>query len=135
MTRIKKNLKETQDQQKIYADNNRNEMQFALGDHGFLKVNPRKNSSNLGNCSKLATKYYEPFEILNRVGPVACELALPTSIKVHKVFHVSLLKKCIPDESRVIDWNTIQVNVIVDMLKLFYVTIAILFKMKCTFVF
>ena len=83
----------------------------------------------------MATKYCEPFEILNRVGPVTYELALPTSIKVHNIFHVSLLKKCIPDESRVIDWNTIQVNVIVDMLKLFYVTIAILFKMKCTFVF
>ena len=135
MTRIKKNLKETQDQQKSYADNNRNETQFALGDHIFLKVKPRKNSSNLGNCSKLNTKYCEPFEILNRVGPIACELALPTSIKVHNIFHVSLLKKCIPDESHVIDWNTIQVNVIVDMLKLFNVTIAILFKMKCTFVF
>ena len=83
----------------------------------------------------MATKYCEPFEILNKVGPVTYELALPTSIKVYNIFHVSLLKKCIPDESRVIDWNTIQVNVIVDMLKLFYVTIAILFKMKCTFVF
>ena len=83
----------------------------------------------------LNTKYCEPFEILNRVGPVTYELAVPTSIKVHNIFHVSLLKKCIPDESHVIDWNTIQVNVIVDMLKLFYVTIAILFKMKCTFVF
>ena len=135
MTQIKKNLKPTQDQQKSYADNNRNETQFALGDHVFLKVKPRESSLNLGNCSKLNTKYCEPFEILNRVGPVTYELALPTSIKVHKVFHVSLLKKCIPDESYVIDWKTIQVNVIVDILKLLYVTIAILFKMKCTFVF
>ena len=92
MTRIKKNLKATQDRQKSYADNNRNETQFAVGDHVFLKIKPRKNSSNLGNCSKLATKYCEPFEILNRVGPVAYELALPTSIKVHNIFHVSLLK-------------------------------------------
>jgi hypothetical protein len=41
---------------------------------------------------------------------IAYMLALPTSMTVHNVFHVSLLKKFIPDANHVIDWNVIQVE-------------------------
>jgi hypothetical protein len=37
-------------------------------------------------------------------------LALPASMTLHNVFHVSLLKKYIPDANHVIDWNVIQVE-------------------------
>ena len=37
-------------------------------------------------------------------------LALPTSMTVHNVFHISFLKKYIPDVNHVIDWNGIQVE-------------------------
>jgi hypothetical protein len=37
-------------------------------------------------------------------------LALLASMTVHNVFHVSLLKKYIPDANHVIDWNVIQVE-------------------------
>jgi hypothetical protein len=37
-------------------------------------------------------------------------LALPTSMTVHNVFHISLLKKYILDVNHVIDWNVIQVE-------------------------
>jgi hypothetical protein len=37
-------------------------------------------------------------------------LALPTSMHIHNVFHVSLLKKYVPDTNHVIDWNVIQVE-------------------------
>jgi hypothetical protein len=37
-------------------------------------------------------------------------IALATSMSVHNVFHVSLLKKYIPDANHVIDWNVIQVE-------------------------
>ena len=36
---------------------------------------------------------------------IAYMLALPASMTVHNVFHVSLLKKYIPDANHVIDWN------------------------------
>ena len=114
MIKRKKNLNAAQDSQKCYVDKNINERQFTVGDHVFLKVKPRKSSMNLGNCSKLATKYRGPLEILNKVEPVAYELALPSTMKVHNCFHLSLLKKS--NESHVIDWNTIQVNVIINML-------------------
>jgi hypothetical protein len=81
-----------------------------VGDHVFLKVKANKSSLKLGNCSKLAATYCGPFEILGRIGLVAYMLALPASIIIHNVFHVSLLKKYIPDVNHVIDWNVIQVE-------------------------
>ena len=37
-------------------------------------------------------------------------IALSASMSIHNVFHVSLLKKYIPDVNHVIDWNVIQVE-------------------------
>ena len=64
-------------------------------------------SLKLGSCSKLEDKFCGPFEILERIGPVAYMLPFPTSMIVHNVFHVSFLKKYIPDANNVIDWNVI----------------------------
>jgi hypothetical protein len=81
--------------------------EFKVGDHVFLKVKAKKGSLKLGNCSKLVARYCGLFEILERIGPVAYMIALPASMYVHNVFHVSLLKKYIPDANHVIDWNVI----------------------------
>jgi hypothetical protein len=81
-----------------------------VSDHVFLKVKTNRSSLKLGSCTKLAVRFCGPFEILERIGPVACMLALPTSMTIHNVFHVSLLKKYIPDANHVIDWNVIQVE-------------------------
>jgi hypothetical protein len=81
-----------------------------VGDHVFLKVKAIKSSMKLGNYSKLAACYCGPFEILERIGPISYMIALPTSMSVHNIFHVSLLKKYIPDANHVIDWNVIQVE-------------------------
>jgi hypothetical protein len=37
-------------------------------------------------------------------------LAFPASMTIHNLFHISLLKKYIPDVNHVIDWNVIQVE-------------------------
>jgi hypothetical protein len=64
----------------------------------------------LGSFPKLETRYCGPFEILERIGHVAYMLALPASMCIHNVFHVSLLKKYVLDANHVIDWNVIQVE-------------------------
>jgi hypothetical protein len=81
-----------------------------VGEHVFLKVNPKKSSLNLGSCTKLAAKFCGPFEMLDKIGLVAYILAFPTSMNVHNLFHVSLLKKYVHYPNHVIDWNLIQVE-------------------------
>jgi hypothetical protein len=78
-----------------------------VGDHDFLKLKASRSSLKLGNYVKLAAKFCGPFEILERIRSVSYMLALPTSMNVHNVFHVSFLKKYIPDVNHVIDWNVI----------------------------
>ena len=55
-------------------------------------------------------RYCGPFEILERIWPIDYMLSLPASMSIYNVFHVSLLKKYIPDVNHVIDWNVIQVE-------------------------
>jgi hypothetical protein len=110
MLNIKQNLKASQDRNKIYADKNITYKEFKVGDQVFLKVKDNTSSMKLGNCSKLASKYCGSFEILERIGPIAYVISFPSCMHVHKVFHVSLLKKYIPDVNHVIDWNVIHME-------------------------
>jgi hypothetical protein len=88
----------------------RTHKEFKVGDHVFLKVKVNRNYLRLGNCSKLVARFCGPFEIIGKIGPVTYMLALLASMTVHNVFHVSLLKKYIPDPNHVIDCNVIQVE-------------------------
>ena len=107
MTRIKWNLKASQDRQKIYANKNRVFRDFKVGEHVFFKVKEKRSFLILGSYPKLAARYCGPFEILENIGPVAYMLSFPASMRVHIVFHVSLLNKYVPDLNHIIDWNVI----------------------------
>ena len=64
-----------------------------------------------GKCGKLSPRFIGPFEILERIGVVAYQLALPPSMSgVHEVFHVSMLQKYTPDPAHVVDWGQIEVD-------------------------
>jgi hypothetical protein len=107
---VQQNLKVAQDRQKSYADSKRTPREFNIGDHVYIRVNPKNSSLRLGRYTKLSPRYCGPFEVLTRIGPVAYQLALPATVKVHDVFHVSLLKKYIHDPTHIVDWNMIQVE-------------------------
>ena len=110
VVKIRHNIKIAQDKEKSYADKNKNFKEFQIGEHVFLKVREKKSSLKLGNCKRLAARFCGPFEILNIIGLVAYELALSPDIKVHNVFHVSLLKKYVHDPNHLVDWHMIQVE-------------------------
>jgi len=40
---------------------------------------------------KLSPKWYGPFKVSQKISPVAMQLALPQSMKIHNVFHMDLL--------------------------------------------
>ncbi|GKD05373.1 putative reverse transcriptase domain-containing protein [Tanacetum coccineum] len=64
----------------------------------WKEVSPRKGVVRFGKRSKLSPRYVGPFEIVERVGPVAYRLRLPQElVGVHDTFHVSNLKKCLAD--------------------------------------
>jgi hypothetical protein len=107
MLKIKQNLKATQDRKKICVDRNITHREFKVANHVFLKVKANRSSMKLGNCSKLAARYCGSFEKIERIGLVANMIAFPASMSIHNLFHVSFLKKYIPDANHVIDWNVI----------------------------
>lgn len=70
------------------------ERAFEFGDWAFLKLQPYKQKSvAMWHNMKLASRYYGPFQILQKLGTVAYKLNLPPTSKIHHVFHVSALKQ------------------------------------------
>ncbi|GJR82370.1 hypothetical protein Tco_0153155 [Tanacetum coccineum] len=108
---IKENLKVARDRQKSYADNRRKPLEFEVGDRVMLKVSPWKGVVHFGKKGKLAPRYVGPFEILERIGPVAYRLRLPEElIGVHDTFHVSNLKKCLGNANLHVPLNEIKID-------------------------
>ncbi|GJR64602.1 putative reverse transcriptase domain-containing protein, partial [Tanacetum coccineum] len=95
---MRETLKAARDRQKRYADNRRKPLEFSVGDKVLLKVSPRKGVVHFDKRNKLSPRYVGPFEIVERVSPVAYRLHLPQEIVgVYDTFHVSNLKKCLAD--------------------------------------
>ncbi|KAI5334174.1 hypothetical protein L3X38_024307 [Prunus dulcis] len=108
---IRERLKTAQDRQKSYADNRRKDLQFKVGDWVFLKLSPWKGVVRFRKRGKLSPRYIGPYEVVERVGPVAYRLALPLDLsRLHDVFHVSMLRKYISDPSHVLEEQPIELK-------------------------
>ena len=68
-----------------------------------MKISSIKGLLHRSKKKKLSPRYIGPFKISARIGPVTYELLLPSEFgKLHNVFHVSQLRKCIEDHTEVI---------------------------------
>ena len=73
----------------------------------FLRINPKRSSLLLGKYKKLRARYSEPYQITQKINDRVYRLDLPNHLKVHNVFHVSLLKQYIPEPNHILDDETI----------------------------
>jgi hypothetical protein len=93
-SRVRDCLEQAQARQKTHADEHRRPAEFSVDDRVLLST---KNLQIKGSRKKaqrnrkLLPKYVGPFVVVERVGRVAYRLDLPSTMKVHPVFHVSLL--------------------------------------------
>ncbi|GKA15640.1 putative reverse transcriptase domain-containing protein [Tanacetum coccineum] len=111
ISQIKDRLKAVRDRQKSYADKRRKPLEFIVGDYVFLKVSPWKGVIRFGKKGKLAPRFVRPFEIVEKVGPVAYRLDLPEELNgVHDTFHVLNLKKYLADPTLQVPLDEIQVD-------------------------
>jgi hypothetical protein len=86
-------------------------LEFEEGDHVLLRVTPKLGLRGVFKTKKLCPRYIGPYQILRRVGPVAYQLALPPSMSgLHNVFHVSQLRKFIPDPYQPIEIEQIDLQ-------------------------
>ncbi|TYK01903.1 putative gag-pol polyprotein [Cucumis melo var. makuwa] len=109
--KIRSRMLTAQSRQKSYVDVRRKDLEFDVGDKVFLKVAPMKGVLRFERRGKLSPRFVGPLEILERIGPVTYRLALPPSLSaVHDVFHVSMLRKYVPDPSHVVDYEPLEID-------------------------
>ncbi|WMV14272.1 hypothetical protein MTR67_007657 [Solanum verrucosum] len=62
-----------------------------------------KGVMRFGKKGKISPRYIGPYRISKRIGNVAYNVELPQELAaVHRVFHITMLKKCMDDSSLII---------------------------------
>ena len=87
---VRNKMQASQSKHKAYADRRRRPLEFATGDHVFLRVTRTTGVGRALRSRKLLPKFLGPYQIMRRIEPVAYEIALPPQLaNLHPVFHVS----------------------------------------------
>ena len=69
----------------------------------FFHVRPMKSPFKFGKGAKLPPIFVGPFRILEKIGPIAYKLELPSHLgKMHNVFHILVLRHYMPDPSHIL---------------------------------
>ena len=88
-------LTAAQQRQKANADKKRGDVEFQEQQEVLLSTR-NINIKGVGS-PKFMPKWIGPFTVVKRVGKTAYELDLPANMKIHDVFHASLLKPYLKD--------------------------------------
>lgn len=96
MDLLKHNLTKAQHKMKEFIDKKRSMVEFIVGEWVFVKLKPyRQNSLRLQKHQKLGRRFFVPFKVIKRIGEIAYKLNFPEEAKIHLVFHISILCKCV----------------------------------------
>ena len=90
----RKRLNQAVEQQAKWYDARHKPMSYREGDLVLLSI---ANLQVGGTPAKLKRKFARPFRITECIGSQSYRLGLPTTWRVHNVFHVSFLKICCED--------------------------------------
>ena len=78
---------------KQYADKDRQDHHFQVGDFVLVKLQPYRQSTVAHRLkSKMSKHFFGPFRVIAKVGAVAYTLQLPSTSRIYPTFHVSQLK-------------------------------------------
>ena len=76
-----------------------------------MRVSPAKGIIRFGKRGKLNPRYIGPYEIIERIGPLAYRLKLPMELaRVHNVFHVSMLRRYIKSPTHVLEEIPVEIR-------------------------
>jgi co-chaperonin GroES (HSP10) len=105
---IQANILAAQSRQKNYTDKRRSPLEFKVGDHVYLQVSPIKGVRRFDIKGKLASRYIGLYHIIDKYEPTSYQVELPVKLsRVHNVFHVSQLKRCLKPPTDVVIKDTI----------------------------
>jgi Chromo (CHRromatin Organisation MOdifier) domain/Integrase core domain len=89
----KDNLREAQERQTEYANQHRRHLTFQIGDKVLLSAHNINNPVDRQRPTrKFTPRYLGPYSISAIISTTAYKLDLPTTLRIHPVFHVSMLK-------------------------------------------
>jgi hypothetical protein len=97
ITEARINLEAAQQRQKAYADTKRREVKFKVED--VVLVSTQNLSIKKGSTRKLLPRFMGPFSVIKEINDVTMKVDLPNKLRMHDVFHVSLLRHYIEGKS------------------------------------
>ena len=81
---------------KAQANFKHRDIRWVVGDLLYVKLRPYHQSSLARRANeKLAPRFYGPFKVLEKIGPIVYKLDLPDIARIHPVFHISHLKRVV----------------------------------------
>ena len=108
---IQEKMRASKSLRKSYHDKRRKALEFQKDDHVFLRVTPVTGVGRALKLRKLTPHFVGPYQISKKIKEISYQITLPLSLaNLHDVFHVSQLRKYIPDPSHVIQMDGVQVR-------------------------